>query len=156
MHAPERTDVAGSALAIAYKSDQYDVEPSDFVVFSVAHDSPARQLQSWDVPNLPACPDDKCMCSWFWIHKSVGGTDQMYMTPFVCKVTGATNAGKVAGGVAPLDCRDDQSKCVAGAKNPMYWKNLEGNNMPNEPHDAPIYSDGYGFADGAQNDIFES
>lgn len=155
MHAPSREDVAGSALAIAYKSDQYEVEPSDFVVFSVVHDSPARQLQSWDVPDLPACPDDKCMCSWFWIHKSIGGTDQMYMTPFVCTVTNATNTGSVAAGQAPVDCRDDQSKCITGAKNPMYWKNLEGNNMPNEAHDAPIYSDGYGFADGAQSDIFE-
>jgi hypothetical protein len=154
MHAPARGDVAGSALAIAYKSDQHEVKPSDFVVFSVAYDSPARQLQSWDVPDLPACPNGKCMCSWFWIHKSIGGTDQMYMTPFVCNVTGATNTAKVAAGVAPVDCRNDQSKCVKGAKNPMYWKNKEGNNMPNAGHDAPTYSAGYGFSDGAQADIF--
>lgn len=64
MHAPARTDVAGSVLAIAYKSDANQVNPEDFVVFSVVHDSPARQLETFSIPNLPACPNNKCMCSW--------------------------------------------------------------------------------------------
>lgn len=65
MHAPKRTDVAGSALAIAYKSSARDVRPGDFVVFSVVYDSPARQLETYQVPNLPACPNGQCMCAWY-------------------------------------------------------------------------------------------
>lgn len=77
MHAEYRVDVAGCAFGIAYKSEARDVKPEDFVIFSVVHDCPARQLQSFDIPDLPACPNGRCMCSWFWIHESRGGTDQM-------------------------------------------------------------------------------
>ncbi|KAH0614319.1 uncharacterized protein H6S33_006205 [Morchella sextelata] len=154
MHAPNRTDVAGSALAIAYKSDAESVLPSDFVVFSVVHDSPARQLETFHVPDLPACPNDRCMCSWFWIHKSIGGTDQMYMVPFVCHVTNATNTTPLGKPVAPINCEGDKSKCVKGAKSPMYWMNLEGNNMFEPGHYAPTYNTGYGYFEGAQTDIW--
>jgi hypothetical protein len=64
MHASARNDVAGSALAIAYKSAPHDVRPGDFVVFSVVHDSPARQLETFQVPDLPACPNGRCTCAW--------------------------------------------------------------------------------------------
>ncbi|KAL7272399.1 hypothetical protein RUND412_004794 [Rhizina undulata] len=155
MHAPTRQDVAGSALAIAYKSSQYDVKPEDFVIFSVVHDSPSRQLETFAVPDLPPCPNDKCMCSWFWIHKSIGGTDQMYMVPFVCIVTNATHTRSLGKPAAPVNCEGDEGKCIKGARSPMYWKNLEGNNMFEPEHYAPTYSSGYGFPDGAQTDIFE-
>ncbi|KAF8454024.1 hypothetical protein BGX38DRAFT_1090004 [Terfezia claveryi] len=90
MHANTRQEVAGSALAIAYKSNAADVTPDDFDVFSVVHDSPARQLQAYPVPaGLPPCPNNKCICVWFWIHDSRGGGDEMYMTGFQCNVTGA-------------------------------------------------------------------
>jgi len=36
----------------------------------------------------------------------------------------------------------------------MYWKNLDGNNMANPGHYAPIYSKEYGYPDGAQHQIF--
>jgi len=36
----------------------------------------------------------------------------------------------------------------------MYWKNLEGNNMANPGHYAPIYNDPYGFTEGAQHQMF--
>ncbi|KAI5778531.1 hypothetical protein EDC01DRAFT_696887 [Geopyxis carbonaria] len=155
MHAPARTDVAGSALGIAYKSDAHAVTPDDFVIFSVKHDSPARQLETFAVPDLPACPDGRCMCAWFWIHKSIGGTDQMYMAPFVCDVVGATNTRSLARPAAPRKCGSGGVKgCVQGAKSPMYWKNLEGNNMWEPGHEAPTYSTEYGFEDGAQVDLW--
>ncbi|CAF0828144.1 unnamed protein product [Didymodactylos carnosus] len=154
MHARQRQDVAGCALGIAYKSDPRQVKPEDFVIFSVVHDCPARQLQEFKIPDLPACPNNKCMCAWFWIHESSGGTDQMYMTPFVCTVTGKPSNRQIGKPHPPVKCDMDRSKCVKGAKAPMYWKNLEGNNMFEPGHFAPTYSSKYGYEDGAQNDIF--
>ncbi|RPA95384.1 hypothetical protein L873DRAFT_1607582, partial [Choiromyces venosus 120613-1] len=155
MHAPARSDVAGSAIAIAYKSDAKAVLPGDFVVISVVHDSPARQLETFKLPDLPACPGDRCNCAWFWIHNSIGGSDQMYMTPFACTVTNATSTKPPGKPIAPVNCEGAPEKCIVGAKSPMYWKNLEGNNMFEKDHFAPTYSSKYGFADGAQVDFRE-
>lgn len=80
----------------------------------------------------------------------------MYMTPFVCHVDGATNTKQLGKPIAPVKCEGDSNKCVKGAKSPMYWKNKERNNMFEPSHQAPIYNVGYGFNNGAQNDIFES
>jgi len=166
LHAPKRSDVAGCALGISYKSNIKDVKPEDFVIFSVVKDCPARALQAFDVPYLPACPNGKCICSWFWIHNSIGGTDQMYMTPFQCNVTNPSK--RVIGKpVAPVRC-DGQPPCYLypnwGNKTttckkpltPMYWANKQGNNMPNPTgwQCAPIYSAEYGFPEGAQHQIF--
>jgi len=156
-HAPHRLDVAGCAVGIAYKSDHREVKPNDFVIFTVEHDCPARFLQNFSVPNLPACPNDQCMCAWFWVHKSIGGTDQIYMAPFVCKVTNAkADASPVdyAHIRAPRKCLDP-ADCVMGPRTPMYWKlNSDDDNMPEGGHNAPTYSILYGFRQGAQFDIF--
>jgi hypothetical protein len=166
IHSPQYTDVAGCALGIAYKSKQSDVQPQDFVIFSVVHDCIARQLQTFDIPNLPACPNGLCMCSWFWIHNSVGGTDQMYMTPFQCNVTNPSQL-TIGKPVAPVRC-DGQPSCYlypnwgnrtntcAKVLNPMYWANNQGNNMmnPTNAQCAPIYNQSYGYWDGAQHQIF--
>ena len=79
IHADTRDDPSGCALAIAYKSDVKKVKPEDFVVFTVVHDCPKRQLEKVDVPDLPACPDGKCICAWFWIPKN-SGLKNFYMT----------------------------------------------------------------------------
>jgi len=156
IHAVNRQDVAGCAFAIAYKSNPQDVKPSDFVVFSVVHDCIARQRQPFSIPNLPACPNGKCMCAWFWIHKSIGGSDQMYMTPFVCNVANASSTAQavdVRRAQPPRKCYDPTT-CTQGPRNPMYWKNEGSQNMPEGGHYAPTYSILYGFAEGAQKDIF--
>jgi hypothetical protein len=153
MHANNRNDVAGCALGIAYKSNPQDVKPEDFAIFSVVHDCPARQLQTFEIPNLPQCPNGRCQCAWFWIHESSGGTDQMYMSPFVCNVTGGTNNQTVGKAIPSRKCDDDKSKCVVGAKQPMYWM-VDGANMPEPAHYAPTYSTSYNFQEGAQTDIF--
>jgi len=160
IHAPTHADVAGCALGIAYKSKIGEVQPADFVIFSVVRDCIARQLQAFDVPALPSCPNGLCICSWFWIHNSTGGTDQMYMTPFQCNVTNPSK--RVIGKpVPPVRC-DGKPPYPGGNTTttcrkplqPMYWKNLEGNNMANPGHYAPTYSSEYGYPDGAQNQIF--
>lgn len=166
MHANTRAEVAGSALGIAYKSDANTVTPDDFVIISVAHDSPARQLQPYSIPaNLPPCPDNRCICAWFWIHDSRGGGDEMYMTGFQCSVTDTGPSTKTLGKPrAPQRCDGDgwddsvkaqKGKCVKGAKSPMFWKNKGGMNMIEPGHWAPTYSDKYGFKDGAQEDVFQ-
>jgi len=166
LHSPKRTDVAGCSLGIAYKSNILAVKPEDFVIFSAVKDCPARALQAFDVPYLPACPNHLCICAWFWIHNSIGGTDQMYMTPFQCNVTNASN--RVIGTpVVPVRC-DNKPPCYLypdwGNKSdtclkplqPMYWANNERNNMMNPTNEqcAPIYSKEYGYPDGAQHQIF--
>ena len=61
-------DLKGCALAIAYKSDVHDVQPDDFVIFSVNQTCVWEMHTKFQVPNLPACPEDGCHCAWFWIH----------------------------------------------------------------------------------------
>ncbi len=151
--------MAGCAIGIAYKSNVNDVKPEDFVIISAVKDCPARALQAFDIPYLPACPNGKCICSWFWIHNSIGGTDQMYMTPFQCNVTNASkrvigikkgnNATIVllyllsAGQPLPPVRCDGLPPCYLypklgntttvchKAQQPMYWANTQGNNMAN-------------------------
>jgi len=166
IHAPTHADVAGCALGIAYKSSFKDVQPTDFLIFSVVHDCIARQLQVFDIPALPACPNGQCICSWFWVHNSTGGTDQMYMTAFQCNVANPSNRnlGKPS---PPVRC-DGKPPCYLYPKwgnsttsckaplQPLYWANTQGNNIDNPVNSqcAPTYNDGYGFSDGAQNRIF--
>jgi len=166
IHSPKRTDVAGCALGIAYKSDINAIKPEDFVIMSVAKDCVARALQAFDIPYLPACPNNMCICSWFWTHNSIGGTDQMYMTPFQCNV--ANPSRRVIGKpIPPVRC-DGNPSCYLYPKwgnittvcnkplQPMYWANNERNNMqnPTNAQCAPIYSHEYGYPDGAQHQIF--
>lgn len=77
------------------------------------------------------------------------------MTPFVCDVKNATNTKGVGKAIPPVKCDTDKSKCVVGAKQPMYWMNKEGNNMFEAAHYAPTYSNAYNFKEGAQHDIFQ-
>jgi hypothetical protein len=166
LHSPQRSDVAGCALGIVYKSNITAVQPEDFVIMSVVKDCPARALQAFDIPYLPACPNGRCICAWFWIHNSIGGTDQMYMTPFQCNV--ANPSKRVIGKpVVPVRC-DGKPPCylypnwgntTTVCRKPltaMYWGNKEGNNManPTNAQCAPIYSKEYGYPNGAQHQIF--
>jgi len=166
LHSPKRTDVAGCALGITYKSVVTDVRPEDFVIFSVVKDCPARALQAFDIPYLPSCPNGKCICGWFWIHNSIGGTDQMYMTAFQCNITNPSHR-TIGRPVAPVRC-DGQPSCYLYPNwgnrtnvcnkplSPMYWANTERMNManPTNAQCAPIYSKEYGYPDGAQHQIF--
>jgi len=164
IHAPSRGDTAGCALGIAYKSQIKSVNPEDFVIFSVAHDCIARTLQAFDIPALPACPNNMCICAWFWIHRSVGGTDQMYMTPFQCTISNPSNR-KIATPVAPVRCDGKQpynggpvTTTCHKSQQPMYWANKDRQNIfnPVNTQSAPTYTAEYGFPQGAQNQIFTS
>ena len=83
IHANDINDAAGCALAIAYKSDFNDVQPEDFVVFSVVHTCPWYLNNAFQVPaDMPACPNGKCICAFFWIHN----VRRLILS--LCRVTG--------------------------------------------------------------------
>ena len=74
-------DLGGCALAVAYKSDVLDVQPEDFVVFSVNQTCVWNLHTYFEVPaNMPPCPNNKCTCAWFWIHKADSGSEQSWFT----------------------------------------------------------------------------
>ncbi|KAF9511918.1 hypothetical protein BS47DRAFT_1119465 [Hydnum rufescens UP504] len=163
-HTNGLNDLGGCALGVSYKSNAMDVQPNDYTIFSVQHQCVWTRWTAFDVPAaMPPCPNDKCMCSWFWIHEADSGSEQMYMTTFQCNFPGATSTVPVAQGKVPRRCGADPirgkltadlSNCTTGAKLPMYWLQAEGNNMFEDPMTPPVYNDLYGFSNGAQHDIF--
>lgn len=70
-------DLGGCALAVAYKSDVSQVQPEDFTIFSVNQTCVWYMHTSFSIPaQMPQCPDGKCICAWFWIHKADSGSEQ--------------------------------------------------------------------------------
>lgn len=45
----------------------------------------------------------------------------MYMANYRCHVTNTTSNKRLAPAKAPVYCKDDQSKCVKGAKQMVAW-----------------------------------
>ncbi|PRP77934.1 hypothetical protein PROFUN_08468 [Planoprotostelium fungivorum] len=145
-------DIMGCALAIAYKSDRYSVTPQDFIVFSVAHDCPVRQLQTFQIPSMPPCPAGGCQCSWVWVNKA----HQSYMSPFACDVRGGDVNLAIPTPTVPTDCSNG-SPCVGGAKTPLFYGVPTQTFAPLVPirdtifQLSPRYKSTWGFNDGAQN-----
>jgi hypothetical protein len=80
-HTNSISDVAGCALAITYKSNQYDVQPEDFAVFSTNPTCVWNRYTDFEVPAaMPACPEEGCICSWFWIHSPDSGSNSVTRT----------------------------------------------------------------------------
>ncbi|KAG6816493.1 hypothetical protein H0H87_005574 [Tephrocybe sp. NHM501043] len=154
------TMAAGTAFAISYQSDLSKVTADNLVVFSVRYHTPWKRLATYSVPAaLPACPPGGCICAWGWVPNGCGEPN-MYHQGFKCMVTGATATNPVAVAKPPVWCEDDASKCTKGAKQMIYWNQLDGNNIQVSGKDlsgqprSPAYNQKLGFADGAQNDIF--
>ncbi|KAF8524302.1 hypothetical protein BU17DRAFT_84899 [Hysterangium stoloniferum] len=161
LHTSGHSGLAGCALSIAYTDNAKNVRPEDMTVFSIQHECVWHMNTVFAIPaNMPPCPNGKCMCSWWWIHKSEGGSDQMYQTAFQCNITYAPGQtiSRVPVGkpVPPENCASNAATCIKGPKMPMYWKQRECVNMPEPGHLAPTYSTSYGFPQGAQNDIFQT
>ncbi|TFK94090.1 hypothetical protein K466DRAFT_580390 [Polyporus arcularius HHB13444] len=163
IHATGLDDVKGCALAIAYQSDVNALKPEDFTVFSVNHTCVWYLNTEFEVPKLPACPEEGCHCAWFWIHSIDSGSEQMYMNAYKCKVTGDVGVQPIGKPALPRRCGADPDNgrpnatpgnCTVGAKLPMYWYQTQGNNMFEGTYEAPYYNDLYGFSDGAQHDVF--
>ncbi|CDZ98792.1 hypothetical protein [Phaffia rhodozyma] len=157
------TLLGGCVLAIAYESDVTKLRPEFFSVFSVNHTCVWTREIDFQVPkDMPACPEGGCHCSWNWIHTSgnynaegrgEGYGDEMYHNMYRCRINNATNTTAVVDTPkVAAKCEGDTSSCTPGAKQPHYWSQLDGNN--NNSTIPPLYNMIYGWADGAQNDIF--
>ncbi|KAI9638433.1 uncharacterized protein MKK02DRAFT_22658, partial [Dioszegia hungarica] len=152
------TKFGGTALAIAYTSDVSALQPNDMTVISVVQQSVWTRAISYDIPaDLPACPPGGCLCTWNWIHRAGSGEGypfEIYNLLYRCTVSGASaSAGVVQRGQVPKDCTGNPSACLKGAKTPMYLYQADGNNLPHLDV-PPMYTDSWGFYQGAQNDIF--
>ncbi|KAH9058370.1 hypothetical protein EDB87DRAFT_923260 [Lactarius vividus] len=157
-------DLGGCALGVAYESDVSKIKPEDFTIFSVNHTCVWYLHTSFSIPEqMPKCPDGKCTCAWFWIHKADSGSEQMYMNGFQCNMEGAVSTTPLPPAQVARRCGDDPdlghpanpANCTYGPKQPLYWYQKEGNNMFEGTYTPPLYNDLYNFRDGAQNDIFQ-
>jgi len=161
IHTQNASMAAGTAFAISYQSDITKVTPENLAVFTVLFHTPWTRLATYSVPNLPACPPDGCICTWGWVPNGCGEPN-MYMAAYRCKVTGATGNAAVAPATPAVWCEDDASKCIVGAKQMIYWNQLDGNNIEVNGTDlagdpkSPAYNNKLGFQNGAQTDVFMS
>ncbi|KAF9078041.1 hypothetical protein BDP27DRAFT_1310660 [Rhodocollybia butyracea] len=152
IHTKNESMAAGTAFAISYQSDMKLVTFENLVVFTVLYHTPWKRIATYSVPNLPACPPEGCICAMRYPN--------MYHMGYRCKVVGQTGDAAVAPGKAPVWCEDDPDRCVQGAKQMLYWNQLEGNNIEVEGYDlardpkSPAYNSKCGFKNGAQTDIF--
>jgi len=159
IHTQNQSMAAGTAFAISYQSDLSKVTAENLVIFTVLYNTPWERIATYDVPNLPACPDDGCICAWGWVPNGCGEPN-MYMAGYRCKVTGKTGDAAVAPGIPASWCEDDPSSCTSGARQMIYWHQLEGNNIETDGLDlsgqprSPAYNAKLGFKNGAQTDIF--
>jgi hypothetical protein len=149
-----RDDVKGCAIAIAYESNVHNIKPEDFTVISTNRSCPYVRDVTFEIPGqLRECPPGGCHCMWGWVHSPMGGGEEIYFNGFRCQVTGANaNAPPMPRAQPPKKCAD--GGCQTGAKQPIYWIQNEGNNIYNEAWDPPYYNEEYGYANGAQNDIW--
>lgn len=70
-------DLEGCSLAIAYKDKVEDVKPEDFTVFSVNQTCVWTRFTDFAVPErMPPCPDDGCICAFFWVHSPNAGGEE--------------------------------------------------------------------------------
>ena len=74
----------------------------------------------------------------------------MYMQPFKCKVTGTPGSRAVATAKPPVYCENNAGGCTPGAKQMVYYNQLEGNNVEFDASKGnPTYNKRLGFKNGA-------
>ncbi|KAF9256181.1 hypothetical protein L218DRAFT_975456 [Marasmius fiardii PR-910] len=153
IHTINEQTAAGTVFAIAYKSDPLAVTPEELTVFTVKHNTVWYREVTYEVPNLPACPQDGCVCA---VPSDTCGEPNMYMQPFKCTVTGASpSAHAVASAKPPVYCEGNPSGCTAGAKQMVFYNQKEGNNVVYDSSKGnPYYNERMGFKEGRQTDIF--
>ncbi|KAI0280328.1 hypothetical protein BC826DRAFT_963133 [Russula brevipes] len=170
-HTDSKATTGGCGLAVYNSSDIEAAKDNmyNFVVFSVNHSCPYYRDTYFEIPeDMPSCGrPEGCICTWNWIHFDCGGMETVYQEPFRCDFKRAAPSTKrLAVPKVPTRCvvvmtffsSLNRDNCTKGAKQPMYWLQLEGNNMFGSSYPLekpPTYRSFMGFEDGAQNDIFE-
>lgn len=116
----------GCGLAITTKGpasvgwDLDKVKAEDLVVFSVKNDCVKKRDTTFAIPaDMPECPPEGCICSWFWQGQE--SNDEMYMTGFLCEVEGGKKNGNFGTPQPAKYCGDGKTACVAGPKQPLIW-----------------------------------
>ncbi|KAJ6530999.1 hypothetical protein DFH09DRAFT_1250319 [Mycena vulgaris] len=155
IHTQNESMAAGTAFAISYQSELSAVTPENLVVFTTLDHTPWKRIATYSVPNLPACPTDGCICAWGWVANGCGEPN-IYMQGFRCKVTGTTGDSALAPAAAAVWCVDGAATCVTGARQMIFWNQLEGNNIDVPGNDtaggtgiSPAYNMKLGWGDGA-------
>ncbi len=146
----------GTAIALAYKADVHSIVPEDFVVVSTNQSSPWLRGVDYPLPPLPACPEGGCHCMWGWVHSSNSGQGENYMIGFRCNVSGPADLPPLPEPKAARKCPFDRANCTVGAQSPHFWFQADRNNNHHAEIDPPYYNWEYGFADGAQTDLYEA
>jgi hypothetical protein len=155
LHTYNESSAGGTAFAISYTSNLQEATMENLVVFTTRYHTPWKRLATYDVPDLPACPEGGCTCAWLWIPNGCGEAN-MYMQGFKCNVTGASPTAKpLAKAQVPVYCENEPEKCVKGAKQMLAWHQATGNNIETAQWVTPNYNQKCGWAEGAQTDIFE-
>lgn len=70
------------------------------------------------------------------------------MNGFQCNITGSTSNIPLATPQLPVDCTGDESKCVKGAKQPLFWQgavNDQWNIADYEGMIPPAYNMDWGY-----------
>ncbi|KAJ6530987.1 hypothetical protein DFH09DRAFT_1044729 [Mycena vulgaris] len=161
IHTQNESMAAGTAFAISYQSELSAVTAENLVVFTTLYHTPWKRLATYAVPNLPACPEGGCICAWGWVANGCGEPN-MYMQGFRCKVVGNTGTAALAPAIPPTWCEDAPTNCTSGARQMIYWNQLDGSNIfvsGSDSHGSPrspAYNSVLGFPEGAQTDIFQS
>ncbi|KAH7106782.1 hypothetical protein BKA62DRAFT_650346 [Auriculariales sp. MPI-PUGE-AT-0066] len=161
LHCKRERDAAGTVFAIAYKNDISNISMEELVVFTVAPHSPYRLLTTYEVPDLPSCPEGGCICVWGWVPNHCGQAN-VYFHPHRCIVTGARpEARRPVPARPPVWCEGESDKCLRGPKQLVIAHQFEGNNVQISGRQAdglwksPGYNMKMGFHPGAQHDIFD-
>ncbi|PKX96017.1 uncharacterized protein P174DRAFT_387884 [Aspergillus novofumigatus IBT 16806] len=146
LHCANKSTAAGTALAVAYKSSIWEVTMEDFVVVSIAANTPFELLANYSIPDLAPCAE--CLCATGWVPLGYG-QGNMYQTPHKCKIINPS------GGQKPKVPSLPPGPGVQGPKQLIAFFQAEGNNVAALPGNRPpTYSTDMGFTHGAQTDIF--
>ena len=64
----------GTAIAIAYTSDERKVQPNDFTIISTNYSGAWYRETVYQIPEgMPKCPSGGCLCTWNWFHQAGNG-----------------------------------------------------------------------------------
>ena len=162
LHAANKTTAAGTAIAIAYEDDVYNVTMDKLVVFSIAAETPFERLANYTIPDLAPCDECICVTGLVLTIRSVDqrahsdlltphcrwvpngfGQQNMYMAAHKCRIVNP-NVGKV-----PKTPSLVPGPGVVGPKQMIAAFQLDGNNVEYKPGDkVPTYSPEMGYMAG--------
>jgi hypothetical protein len=72
MHTYNESSAGATAFAISYNNNLEAVTMENLVVFTTLDHTPWKRIATYDVPDLPACPEGGCTCAWVWIPNGCG------------------------------------------------------------------------------------